>query len=209
MKIFIIQPHSFVDLITNSSSEVFVMSKDKIKDFLSNAFSGVEEPWECQMNIEISKFPNYRLLKQYHSFGDYADDLEMGIERFYDSPEYKEYCNPNTKNLSNEDRVNLYRECRNKFENRTHFTENRNKITNEYYEWIAAQNGMTLLDLENAKNNEDNDLHKEASLIYLSIDYDLEVVKGDFIIESEGDNSIPYEEMEMIENLSKSRYHIG
>jgi hypothetical protein len=66
MKTFILNYHSFIDVITNSSSELFICSDKNIVNFIKELFkeSGIENK-----NITITTYGEHRKNARFDAFG--------------------------------------------------------------------------------------------------------------------------------------------
>ena len=128
--IFVLRPHSVVDLITNSSSELFVYTGEK--------------------SVEA------------------VEDIIKDLIKL------------------NNDKVDLAEKFSKK----------------DFYGWRTTYDdafGGVFVAPTDSKNSQ------EFSEGYYGVDYS----KGDIIVNSNGDNSIPWEIQEALENLGFRRYHLG
>lgn len=64
-KTFIFSIHSFIDVITNSSTEMFIIDKSKIEESLLKVFDALLE--ECNLDYEskIESYNDYRYKNDY------------------------------------------------------------------------------------------------------------------------------------------------
>ena len=58
-KDFIIQVHSMVDVITNSSTELFIVDETKIFSGLKEVFTFLKDAGDFDYESEITKFKDY------------------------------------------------------------------------------------------------------------------------------------------------------
>lgn len=217
--------HSYVDLITNSSSELFIISGQKtLADFkeilkelvtnynidaeeavdLDNLFTTIfNEPYVCKYNIDLNSIPEYRVYKNNWSvdFSKWPNtigpklkfyrDLEKKVEKELDLP----------KDLKQREAIYDTPEYK------LHIT----KIQDIYSKEREARDAeLSIITNIIAQQNNLNITEELNNLIRTAQNYNIMFTKGDIILESESDNSIPWELMERIQSiLSSSRYHLG
>jgi len=64
-KVFFIKPHSMVDLITNSSTELFIIDLSKVTEFLNEVFKELIMKSNYCGESEICKLSEYRNSDEY------------------------------------------------------------------------------------------------------------------------------------------------
>ena len=72
---FIIQVHSMIDVITNSSTELFIIDETKIENGLEEVFSFLKGAGDFDYESEITKFKDYEYSDDYNII-DKTIDLE-------------------------------------------------------------------------------------------------------------------------------------
>lgn len=201
-----IATHSFVDLITNSSSELFVcdtektleMVKEVVEKITRNYYDEMDEPcpdiWGevfsepkiAKTDLDESLYPNKEdiaIINDWAYFKKEYQDAENIINAEIPIPE--QY-----KNVKWEDRNEEYKAI---LDARR---ERKDNILREtvYKRSDAARKGI-------------EEFFGECSyLLY----YGVTIKKGNIILESAEDNSIPYEIWDRIESvLNAQRYHLG
>jgi len=215
--------HSFVDLITNSSSELFVCnSKKSIKAFkrlieeLAAGVSGqvtitpaelfttiFEEPDVCRVNFDLSQYPKR---DEFESFNTY--------DRYRQNPIYIEcqeavraYQASNPRPDGKKHTAKWFAKVR---ELEKPFDERQRATEMAMYRWAFEVNGLPWIYKEgpNYKNNEA--FWEQAGPIRTAVSYGYKLKKGQILLLSAGDNSVPWELMEKIENsIPCQRFHLG
>lgn len=254
--LLIIRPHSFIDLITNSSSELFIYSGNKsvelVKQFLIELVRGYNKLIE---NDKIDKSKIFTEIFQEPELAEYNFDyntLPLIIRKEYEKYNYVPSNYDNSYSESEE-----YRNLRKKEEelkekiglNEKDLFENNivkyGKLYKEFYfendklwnNWdtkkslselnlvkhVLVENKLDSSSFYNTVCNlisQNRKLSHEKDEIYYKklykmnlynyINYNTIIKKGDILIYSAKDNSVPYELMESIESyLNAVRYHLG
>jgi len=220
MKIrLIVTVHSFVDLITNSSSELFVCSTNKtetaIKEIIEKLHGSKSNLWET-----IFKEPEV---------ADYTFDFAlMPHKHLEDYKRYNRYSynrNPEREMLEEKERAirRLYKEDKD-YEKVSALTDKvwedwDKKHDNAELELLRAflvTNGISEKEAKQTKVKHRSAETSNGRIVYLTekfyenLGYGIVVRAGDIILQSARDNSIPYELMETIEEtLNARRYHLG
>ena len=226
-EIFKINVHSFVDLITNSSSELFVChgakSIEAIEEILEyywkESFSNKSfQNYLCHfygVKEGDIDFDNYEYLNLWEDVfekpvvSDFSIDTESAL--------YKEY--QKAQNFHRPARFFLQREEKMKkivkqefcLKNRFH----RNiKVKNKKYDKLLSKYERAGLRRKIAKreilSNKVNKMNNVPEKYDFFIDYDISLKKGDIILSSKSDNSTPYFLAEFLESvLNAKKYHLG
>lgn len=158
----LINIHSFCDLITNSSSEVFVAETKKTKsvviDILKSQNIKFSNVYYCGVDINTLEFPDIDKLLIYcdgvfYGFDSYMKEKNLKQINFRKSVEYKTYCSigdnsfaennmydpvPNLVAELNEFSFKYYER---KFNKRTNADKIREEIYLEYIKWACAKFG--------------------------------------------------------------------
>ncbi len=213
-KIAIVEFHSFVDLITNSSSELFVCDTEKslkavkeiIEKIISNYYDEMGqdipnsntiwtnifiEPYVIKKDFDLSTYPNQDDVNKVSDW-DYYDDQRIEIDRKlrlqfpYPDSQYE-------KTTWQEKQDNpIYKE----------YDEKYTKARIEAHQVIWKDR-----DAARDRIKKYFDLSKDNECF---ISYDIRVKKGNIILESADDNSIPYECWDRINTILHAvNYHLG
>ena len=196
MEILIIKIQSYSDIITNSSSELFQLRTDlpleQVKKTLSTITSGYLEP-------VLFDLKEYREFKNNHNSNHPKYNVYTSIDGwFYDpkDPEdiftiYKYYLS----NYYDSPRDLLQQEFI-EFVNKNKYLINPYTIKDEAFSEFI--NSHVMPDVYTA--------HEKANIYMDSI----EDLDGCILVLSEDDNSIPYEDINKIEEMFNcTRYHLG
>lgn len=209
MEVFIIKKQSESDVITNSSSEVFIMNTDKSPDEIVkilNSFTYGFNPNIYRFNLEeYKKALADRNPDLYDERFGYATPFNVAEEEFVDKKDKVACAKALVKNLWWEDDKILRKFCDfigyNYEPGMWHVTLTDN--ISEYH--INSENADKVLKwFEDNKDRFDYD--------YCNLDNlnDLNDLDGKLMLFSEDDNSIPYEDFEKIEELfNAERIHLG
>lgn len=265
--LIIITTHSFVSLITNSSSEIFICDTDKtietIKDILTDLAEKhdipgdslfqtiIKEPTICKYNFNIKDYPGYVEYRQFHGWDwnnkslleqetdrkwrEWEDNNEDSCPRSpykYGTEEYKLnqdtwYKNVYQKYL-NSKKYKDYREKYNKAYREIHKDlDNKRKSTEEsMMRWAFELNNIPYIPVPRPeglysfeseiwkdwqKKDQANVEFNEAwNNFSQAAGYGYTLKKGSILIESQEDNSIPWDLMDDITAVfSARRIHVG
>jgi hypothetical protein len=263
MKTLITIPvHSFVDLITNSSSELFVCNGAKtietVKEVLTKLAQHYNELAEYKISAktelftEIFKEPT---LSEYtFQYWDFPSRLREEYEKYNNMHHRTEgvYWGGDERNYENSDRyivlqekqdemqkkfpVPAYIEKPTKAQKKKYDSAWKKQRDEEYkiwkdcgdsaqatinlFKWFLTNNGVSSKEVEKIKftinpgryayiDVEEGKVREMYDTFKLYLDYNISCNKGDVIIKSASDNSIPYELMSSIETyLNAQRWHI-
>lgn len=78
---FIIRVHSMVDVITNSSTELFIIDETKIENGLGEVFSFLKGAGDFDYESEIIKFEDYEYSSEYKLIDETIDLANVYIIR--------------------------------------------------------------------------------------------------------------------------------
>jgi hypothetical protein len=264
--LLIITPHSFVDLITNSSSELFICNTKKSVDAvkkvlvelvklenqknnladrlvteLPEAYEETEEyvfseffkePVISEFSFSQEKFPRY---DEYRMVHDYNNDKEDLFELYHDAKQKMHdwqatHPAPAYKNSMTEaeqkayDDYNIsYRAARRKFYKKWETYVKQLEL--EFYQWAFEEAGLNknllTVDFEDEYPSvkiSDNVPTKDAAdtaddfrhEISMAISYGYNFNKGDILLWSQSDNTVPFGMFDSIEYvLNANRIHAG
>ncbi len=193
---FAINPHSFIDVITNSSSELFVCDIDKsletVKEMLESypGLSGYDEPWIFKVDEFIKAKENN------------FERTFMGFERDYRYQELDGWMYVSNSDIFIIDERKNYIEESDKLVKFIDWHE-RNKIVTDIYNEMEEQ--VKLFPDETPAWWIDPFKASKYGCNYDARDYD-----NNIIIQSQDDNSIPYEYFDIIEkHFNATRIHMG
>jgi hypothetical protein len=271
MKILLVTHiHSVVDLITNSSSELFVCNKKQsiktVKDVLRQLaklhnemigpdakYGKVPEDdtlftiifkkptiskytmryWRFPENLreEYEKYNNMHRVWESCSWGgdprNYENSerykklkaLEEEARKKYPTPVYKENATPAEKK-----KYELAGEKWLKVQNKiwADWAVDSEKATLAMFKWFLADNGIPQVKIDKVKSTfrnisqypriafKDEKLAELYEIFSRYLFYDIKCQKGDILIESAGDNSIPHELVEIVcTYMGGQRWHLG
>ena len=205
--------HSFVDLITNSSSELFLCdSKKTLAAFKSVILALVQknpetssismdelfqsifkEPTICQITFDINTYPKKKEFLSIHNWDLYRDHpVYIRAKSLANSTTDPKVANQHYKP----------------------WMDLQHQTKTELYQWVYAKNklkwtfGDNLLDPKDIKIWQK--FWQETGLLSLAVSYGFTLKKGAILLQSAEDNSVPYELMDLLESkLPCNRYHIG
>ncbi len=203
MEILVIKIQSYSDIITNSSSELFQLRTnlplEQIKETLSTITSGYLEPI-------LFDLKEYREFKNNHNSNHPKYDVYISIDGwFYDPKDLKDIFTIYKYYLAN------------------YYDSTRDFLQQEFIEFVNKNKyfinpKITYINPYNIKDEAFSKFinshvmpdiytaHKKADLYRASI----EDLDGCILVLSEDDNSIPYEDMNKIEEMFNcTRYHLG
>jgi hypothetical protein len=246
--LFICNIKSFVDIITNSSSEIFICSGNKEKEAVEQILRKLLENHneltsdyrnydDCFGNIEIAEygFDTYAvpvdILEEYAKYHYVSGHRDCSI---WDNPEYKEIQEKEKEAQAKMGIVEgLYQKDAVKYSELTdkwYKSKERKKIWEKYnkkskdaqlamFKWFCEYNKIEG-DFEAFEKRLDEGgyipydskepLDKAYSEMKQLLSYNIHIQKGQIVILSKSDNTIPYELFGCIESyLGAERYHIG
>lgn len=267
MQKIIINIHSLIDFISNSSSELFICSINKtletIKDILTDLAKKrdiphdvlfgtmIKEPSICQYDFDLDLYPNRAEYRQFTSFNwDNKSQLEQETgEKWqeweannkidypkspykYGTDDYKKYQDEWYKTVYlkflNSKKYKTYQEKKNKAYREIHadLDKKRNEIQEEMLKWFFELNKIPYTPITCPENlyslkdpvwekwqEEDNNniqFNNARNEFEQAASYDYKLKKGNILIESQGDNTIPWKLMDDINAvLGGQRIHIG
>ncbi len=225
------------DLITNSSSEVFVGNSGKTLEATKELITKVCAPYyevvydksfnwdEVFGKMIISEYDVHEpipfCMNSNSSFSRRVEDARKDFERsnprpcYPNKPTEKEKDEFFEKNLIFNDKCEEYLDQVFKSER----DEARQSIE-EFYSKVFKKNGLDFSEIKDKSikfhysncpsyffEETENEL---LNLIDLYLDYGVNVSKGDILLYSESDNTVPYELFEMINHiLYGTNYHLG
>lgn len=231
-KINVIKFHSFVDVITNSSTELFVCNTDKtieaVKEILKKIIDGYNMMSDSNYSMDVFEEPWIFNLEEYRKWKIKVEKIRKACEKSRNWDEYNKNCDSGFSTIKgwfhdDEDKEDL------KYL-RTRYIEDGD---NSGGWWSSDRNPFyhRLEDASYDKNGKySHDLkRKEVEKIYKEISkekqkpgwwekpwlyhYNNTLVKeldGCVIIEGSSDNSIPYEIWNIINSkLCGNNYHLG
>lgn len=184
--LFKINTHSFVDLITNSSSELFVCGNEKSIKIIEEA---IEELWDKSKGFEYfasilnDSYWSRNPKEDYNMFMEEVKNLNLWKD-VLEKPMSVPYGIDISKILTHEEIKSMdlsYPYDSGKYD------KARQKVL-DYYKSIVDYN----------------------PLLATCIDYNIAIRKNDIVIESKGSNTVPYAFQEILEKeLLFKRYHLG
>jgi len=212
--------HSFVDLITNSSSELFVCDTQKTVEMVREILKKILDTHN-EINDLNYDFDEVFGLIEVCEFGFDYNDLDEGLRREYEKyhsrpgnwnynpmgqPEYKKIWQKQQDMMKgvklpayddkNPESIKIREEYENK---RRALWEPYWKLESE----ASANLDKHILEKYNLENKYD-------SVIFTAFSYGIKLKKGQVLISSRSDNTIPYELFDQIESVFHGeRYHIG
>jgi hypothetical protein len=212
MELLKINIHSFVDLITNSSSELFVCDTQKsletvkrlIEKIVKNYYDEIDQPcpdvWEdifklpeiSEHDFDINDYPDKKVLEFNNTFlSDIPEYNEAQVKISKLNP-FPEHCNK----MSWDDRENNPDYIK--------WIETDSKLREKYLEpfWVKKEEyRKKVVDFFKARG-----IPNPQTLI----SYDIMVKRGDILLYSQDDNTVPYECWDRITGiLNATHYHLG
>lgn len=211
-QLLIVSVHSFVDLITNSSSELFICNTDKSLDAVKSVLQsigayGYNEPEAAEYDCDFSECPFKAEYDLAHDWDNRHHPVEMECDR-----KEKEWVKNNPEPAEADEKA--YREWHQtklKFINA--WWDYRDSLGKKCIRWMFEKNGLEYP--ADDKNFDPYSVEKSKiasiySEISSALSYDYSFKKGDILIHSSSDNSIPYDSFDQIEViLNASRHHLG
>jgi hypothetical protein len=244
--IFICNIKSFVDIITNSSSEIFVCSGSKekeaveqiLKELLKNYNNLTGESYnyeDCIGSIDIAKYSfdiyavPFDILENYQKYAfvsgraSYFEDLEyrglqqeeekakieFGVVEDLYAKDPEKYRKLNNKWFQSKERKEIWKNYNKKSKNAElamfKWFLKYNEIEGDLKAFEKSFLEMTYI--PSISTNKLDQAYREMSHL---VGYNIKIKKGQIIIKSKGDNTIPYELFGPIEShLNAERHHIG
>lgn len=221
-----VQPHSFVDLITNSSSELFVCDVRKslaaFKDILIAIAADLEEPISaedlftsifneptiCEYNFDLLQYPKFQEYQRVNSWNDRKKHpVHMACE---EKQRLFRANNPQPKNDEAAEKVwyEQYHACDQEWD------ELEDKVRMEMLEWAFKVNNIPWTFKKPtgrrwARNG--NDKFWDIARVFEDAQsWHYVLRKGIILLQSASDNSVPSELMDAIEStIPCKRYHQG
>jgi hypothetical protein len=206
---FIINPHSFVDIITNSSTELFVCHTDNtlkmVKEILASNpdVYGYKEPWR----FDLEKYREWR--KKYRSSKETEQDYRNKFHQiegwFYDIEDEEDMDNLRKEYIEH-GKYDHGWNSENQFAERLRKASTRGKYIEE---WKNKETEIDVIldEIRNSPKKPDWWIHPYN---YSSYKMSVNEIDGCIMIIGNGDNSIPYEEMDWIEStFNATGIHMG
>ena len=194
--LLVINTHSVIDVITNSSSELFVCQTEQtieaVKEMLrARGVDGVEDPWI----FNLQDYREWRTLQQYKTQKDWDHHFAVIEGWFYDP--------------QNEDDLrDLRNEHIDKYNSPWHDRLRRAAGTAAGWENRDAELKKIYEELEYSSDRPDWWMHPWEGTWQSGSS--VETLNGCVMIESEGDNTVDYEHWGWIEGtFNARRYHLG
>jgi hypothetical protein len=192
--ILIIKPHSVIDVITNSSSELFACEKGKtievVEEFLkSKKIKGCQKPWI----FNLKDYREWRIRQQYAVEKDWENPFYV-IEGWFFDPQ-------------NEDDVREQRENHiGKYDSPWHDRLWRANSTAKGWDARQAEMKKIYEEIEYSESKPDWWFKPDGDYNSTSV----EEIDGCVIILSEDDNSISSKHMDLLEGMfNATRLHLG
>ena len=265
---FVIKTHSFVDLITNSSSELFICDTKKTVDMVKELLQTLLDTHnklsecpagsfdECFGKIEVAKYTfdinnaPAELVEKYLSYANthswnsdsvkpksyetaYKKEMELRETHPYHTTKFPSWDKMTPDEKIEQDK--LHKDWVKKYDALyTKFGSEKLKIRQELFIYFLETNGFSAEQIEEVKKQqlasiEDHIKNKRGQHIYYyegeiytgevsnayqefseNLSWNIVVEKGNIVVYSNSDNTIPYELFEIIESyLNASRYHLG
>lgn len=213
-KLSIVEFHSFVDLITNSSSELFVCDtkkslnavKEIVEKIICNYYDEIgqyiyspdtiwtsvfNEPYIIEKDFDLSVYPNQDDVDKVTDWNYYDDQREeIGKKLKLKFP----YPDSQYEKASWQERQGnpVYKEY------------------DEKYSKAASKAYQVIWDDQNAARDRIRKYFGLSENLEYFLSYKITAHKGNIILESSSDNSVPYECWDRINNiLNATNYHIG
>lgn len=202
--VYIINVHSVLDVITNSSTELFICDTDKTVEMVEEILAtdpnvyGYQKPWI----FHLDEFRKWKKSPDWKSPYSHLDGW------FYDTENEQDLEHLRKHYIDNGDTSGGY------------WCLDRNPFFDRIRK-AATENEKHKFDYS-AKNIEVNNIYKEFESIEEKPDWWINPLKyyynnqpiqeldGKIIIIGEGDNSIPYDHFDWIENIFNARrHHLG
>jgi hypothetical protein len=221
-----IKPHSCVDLITNSSSELFIWDvnqtlqaiKETILQLVQDVNSSGEEsiseseiyrhifqePVVCLFNFDFTKYPRQ---SEYHSVHDYNTYTSHPVHISCAKQDKAFQATTPRPNSDNTKEMNKWYKAYHKIWKP--WNDIREEENMALYRWIFNLNNLPWT---HVPGNRDNcpEFWAIADQFSSAISYRYVMEKGAVTLMSAGDNSIPWALMDKIESaLPCKRFHLG
>lgn len=225
--LYILPIHSFVDLITNSSSELFISKSNKTVEAVREILIKLVE-LEHQKEILAGNASENDPFDPVSKFNEYFGEIEVSDIDFNpeDCPDYDEY--QSLHDYRYEKSYPVYQECQRKW--REHLSKAaQDKVFLSYREiwkpWEDLKNDSLLkvlrwaFEINNLPWNYDpNENRRDKNSKFWTaskpfqqaLEWNYTLRKGWVLVHSKEDNSIPYEMWNDIEHLlNADRRHLG
>jgi hypothetical protein len=215
--------HSFVDLITNSSSELFVCNSRKsieaFKQLIEELAAGVcgertitteelfttifHEPEVCRLAFDLSRYPKRDEFESFNSYDQYQRNpiyinCRAAVNAF-------QAANP--RPTGDKQVAKWFAKVR---DLEKPFDEKQRETEMAMYRWAFKANGLPWTFKEGADYKENESFWEQAGPIRTAVSYGYKLKKGQILLLSAGDNSVPWELMEKIESsVPCQRFHLG
>lgn len=205
--VLIIKPHSFVDLITNSSSELFVCNTDKSEKAIKEVLEKIVKDYLAvsEYNYKVSKIwgdvfePTLEKAKwsithdMCRKFLDKQRELEKNRRARQDDHELKVW-----EEFFGDTECKLYE-----------VPQGTPDDVLDKYEAAQYRRGSWLVEVDEPLCVFINDTLGLPISSAMYLEYGITMDKGDILISSAGDNTVPYAVWEIInEVLNASHYHL-
>jgi hypothetical protein len=226
-----ISTHSFVDLITNSSSELFVCNGDKsvktVKEIINQIFENELEP-EYQEEWYKEELESHKGATPAMIWGEMFSDEIIVANRDFDINTYPDKEDLIIIGAEEYDRQHWDRENEHYMKTSQKikaeigeepFKEEAYDVKSQKEEWKEWQEKAHEIRMK--ENNLKWKKHKEARKrirdyfklpeeLEFCLDWDITCKKGDIFLQSKGDNTVPYAYFDAIcHKLNAKRYHLG
>ena len=225
--LLVITPHSILDVITNSSTELFVCDTDKtvemVKEILAadpNVY-GYEEPWV----FDLKKYREWKekdrkrviTLQTVRQYIEEPDDIKYSVINgwFYDieDPEDLEYLRKHYIE-DGDNSGGWWSSSRNPFNDRLRAAEeNAANLAKDPNNWRIRSDARTAEVQKIYEETEALEVKPDwwnNPLKYYYHNQPISDLDGKIMIVGESDNSIPYDHFDWIENtFNATRHHLG
>lgn len=261
--LLIISTHSFVDLITNSSSELFICDTDKTIQTIKEILIGlggkygipgdtlfvniIKEPTICPYNFNLKEYPQFNEYKQFCSYSwDNKSDLEIDTNinwrdwesknklespknpHKYGTDENRQWYDTVYKKFVRSKKYKDYEKKHREAYQEIHaeLSKKRELVEEEMMKWAFQLNNIPYTPVprptelysindpvweEWVRKRDANIQFNEAeSEFSRAACYGYILKKGNILINSQDDNSIPWELMDEITDVFEAqRIHVG
>jgi len=206
--IYIINSHSIVDLITNSSTEIFVCKTQKTLDVVNEILksnkelTGYEEPWI----FNLDEFREWRKKekKRQNEWNENSNAEEVDWDNkfsnikgyFYDIEDKDDLIYLRKDYIKNKYSIKIQTGLL-KYKERDKWIKGYQKIIQNIYDEIK-------------ESKENSEWWNNPLKYYLYNNTPISELNGKIIIIGEGSNSIPFNQFEWIEDTFNAKsYHLG
>ena len=211
----VIEIHSFVDLITNSSSELFVCDTNKsltavkeiVEKIIKNYYDEQGESVPDSKTIWTTIFEEPSVIKKDYVLSEYPDqeDVKKITDwNYYDKQQHAASDKVNKKFVEDPKFVEMSWDEKTKDPEWIAFNDARAEYRNELFDPIWADRNAARERIAKYFGFKNAD---EAGT-YAS--WNISVKKGNIVLYSADDNSVPYEVWDRINSILNARnYHLG